>query len=1180
MIFQKNTMMHSCSKCGHANSISASVCERCASPLTRICPHCDFVNPANFKFCGNCGSRFGVNPRAVAVQSMPDTLAQKISTLGKQIEGERRTVTVLFSDLSGYTTIAEKLDPEQVYELIDRTLQAFTDQIYAHEGTIDKVMGDGVMALFGAPIAHEDDPVRAVRAALGMQDALKKINVDLETRLGISLRVRIGLHTGTVVVGNIGSDLRMEYTALGDTVNVAARLQSVAEPGTILVSRPVYQASKPLFEFRELGSIRVKNRVEPVEIFEALAPRQVAGRVRGIPGLTAPMVGREQEYARVRQAIDELTNQRRGRIVLVTGNAGIGKSRLTSEIKSYLANKWATVIEGACLAYGQPAYGVMLQILRALFGLRENDPEETAREKIEGTLHDLLPAAEAENILPYIEHLFSIRIFEKEMAARIRHLAPPQLQQQTFIAIRTLLVAKAKEKPLVLVFEDVHWIDSLSLELLLYLLDSVEHVPLLLYCNSRASEGVAAPRLLKLGEEMYAPHFVHIPLLPLSHADSIALVDLLLTIHELPESLKQMIPQRAEGNPFYLEEIIRMLIDRGIIRRGAHNWEVTPGADVENFLVPATLQGLIMTRADHLSEGARLALQCAAVVGRDFSYRLLNYVIDDARNLPEDLAELEERQLVTAIHNGNDPHYRFAHILIQETLYNSLLVRRREFLHHKIAIGIEMLFKDRLDERIEELAFHYAESKDWDRALPYAIRAGRQAADRFANEQALHHYQRAVDFLTRTNPTTAQKVETYSGLASVQTFTGDYAAATTSYLIALEIVRSTGKSIATARQSAELMRSLGRVCERRGDYAESLRWLENGLKELDDDPDLKSAERVRIYNDIGWVQYRRGEFDQAYEWRMKTLQIVEGTEHYSEMASAYNGLVALFTRKGDWARASAYAEKGLRLRERIGDLQGVSQSLTNMGVIAWEQGNWPLALEQIERSLDIKQKTGDIQGIALLNNNLSELYRERGDYPRALELAERALAIGEKIRNNNTILQALNNLAHVKILQNAHQDAAPFLHRCLALATEKGSKERAAEAQWLMAEVALSRGEIDSAAELANHALTLAQAIGKRYEASVLRTLAQIAFMQNNLMDARAFIERSIAIWNMLKNRFELAKCQRQLAAIQRATGQLVDAETTLHQAIETFTQLGAAGELKRATDELARLSNQLGIAR
>ncbi len=450
-------MPNRCPKCGHDNPPGVNVCGQCATPLAPICPHCGFENPANFKFCGNCGGKLDAaparvsppEPRTHTAAPIPAALAQKISSVGKQIEGERRNVTVLFSDISGFTTIAEKLDPEQVYDFIDGTLKAFTAEIYKHEGTLDKVLGDGIMALFGAPIAHEDDPARAVRAALGMQDALKRINADLEPRLGISLRVRIGLHTGTVVVGNIGSDLRMEYTALGDTVNVASRLQSAAEPGTILVSRAVYEPTKPLFEFRELGAIRVKNRVEPVEIFEVLAPRQVAGRVRGIPGLSAPMIGREEEFARVRRVVDDLATNRRGRIVLVTGNAGIGKSRLTSELKGYLANKWATVLEGACLAYGQPAYGVFLQILKSLFGIADNDPEEIAREKIERVVQDLLPGEESLQVVPYLEHLLGLRIFEKEMATRIRHLAPPQLQQQTFIAIRELLTALAQGKPLV-----------------------------------------------------------------------------------------------------------------------------------------------------------------------------------------------------------------------------------------------------------------------------------------------------------------------------------------------------------------------------------------------------------------------------------------------------------------------------------------------------------------------------------------------------------------------------------------------------------------------------------------------------------------------------------------------------------------------------------------------------------
>jgi class 3 adenylate cyclase/tetratricopeptide (TPR) repeat protein len=1110
---------------------------------------------------------------------IPVLLAEKITNAGKQIEGERRTVTVLFSDISGYTAISEKLDPEQVYDIIDGTLKAFSDEIYKHEGTIDKLMGDGMMALFGAPIAHEDDPARAVRAALGMQDALRRINVDLEERLGITLKVRIGLNSGLVVVGSIGSDLRMEYTALGDTVNVASRLQSVAEPGTILVSRSVYEQVQPLFEFRELGSIRVKNRVEPVEIFEVLAPRQKAGRVRGIPGLAAPMVGRAQELACLRRVADDLITKQRGRIVLVTGNAGIGKSRLTAELKNYLANRWATVIEGACLSYGQPAYGVFLELLRALFDIADDDPEETVREKIERTAQALLAESSLKEVLPYLEHLFSLRIFEKEMAARLRHLAPPQLQQQTFLAIRDLLVAKAQEKPLVLIFEDIHWIDQLSLDLLVFILSAVEDAPLLIYCNSRQGEGQGAAQIQRLGAELYAANSVHIPLAPLSHADSVALIDLLLTISDLPESLKQLIPQRAEGNPFYLEEIIRMLIDRGIICRRDDRWQVDPDADLTGLEVPRTLQGLIMTRVDHLSEGARHAIQCAAVIGRDFSYRLLNAVVDGAAELGEEVRELEERELIHRVAAGADMEFRFHHLLIQETVYHSLLLRRRERLHHKIAEGIETLYRDRSEEHVEQLAFHYAESKDIDRALPYLIRAGQHAADRFANDEALRYYRQAVDFLLKTNAPLEQRIQLYNGLGSVQGFVADYDGAINSFRTALELARTAGRM--PPRSVAEIMRRIGRVYERRSDYAEALHWLNASLAELERDPSAaRSEERARILNDIGWVYYRRGEFDEAYQWRMRSLQMIEGTDHYSEMASAYAGLVALFTRKGDWERALAYGEKGLQLREMIGDTFGMSQSHTSLGSIAGEQCDWDRALRHFDQALEIKQRIGDISGISRLNSNLGFLYLEKGDYARAALCCQKALEIAERIQNRNLICQALINLASVNILRNEFADAYPLLMRSLDIATGTGSQELWSEAEGLLAEVHLGQKQFEPARQLAQQAATRASEIGSHLiEGKALRTLAKLAREQGDLEAADDYIQRALRVMNDLKNPSEIAKTQFQRALLQRARGQLPDARATLEQVTHTFERLGAQAEYQRARAELERVSQAIPSA-
>jgi predicted ATPase/class 3 adenylate cyclase len=1174
-------MLNSCPQCGSENPVGTRVCMQCASSLVRTCPNCGFDNPTNFRFCGNCGNHLLGTPATPfdetqmerVYSAIPPGLAEKISRAGKQLEGERRQVTVLFADLSGFTAASEKLDPEQVYEFVDSLLKAFIDEIYRHEGTLDKFMGDGVMALFGAPVAHEDDPARALRAALGMQIALRRLSDELESRLGVSLKMRVGLNTGTVVVGSVGSNLRMNYTALGDTVNVAARLQTLAEPGTILVSRPIYEATRPLFEFRELGSIRVKGRVEPVEIFEVIAPRHSPGRVRGIPGLAAPMVGRSEEFARLRQAVEKLVSQRQGRIVLVTGEAGIGKSRLTAEFEQFLSDKPVTVLEGACLPYGQPAYGVFLRLLRAYFQIADDDGEETLREKIERSVRRVLEPDTIPQVLPYLEKLFSVRVAEKGPAQRVEYLEPAQLQQQTFVAVRALLMAQARKHPLVLIFEDIHWVDRLSLDLLISLLGTVEHLPLLLHCTSRPGEGSALPQIQKLGTENFPSSFVHLNLSPLSQADSIALMDLLLTIADLPEYLKQTIPQRAEGNPFYLEEIIRMLIDRGIIRRANTHWEVSPDADLAALEVPQTLQGLIMTRVDHLSESARQMIQCASVIGRDFSCRLLGNVMEGAPSLQEDLQELEDHELIRRVGGGNDDDYHFHHVLIQETVYNSLLLRRRERLHHKIAEGIEMLFADRLEDHTEPLAYHYTESKDASHALPYLIRAGARAAARFANDEALSHYRLAADSLTQTHPTVDQRIEVYSGLGAVRTFTGDYGGALDAYLAALDLIR-TQQGAQAPRFVAEMMRRIGRVQERRGDYVQALHWLENALTELDRDPSsIEAVERVRIYNDIGWVHHRRGELEDAYRWRMKSLQIAEGTDYYNELASVYNGLAAMFRNKGDWARAMAYAEKGLRLRETLGDTYGVANSHTNLGVLAWDQGDWNKALHHLERSLELKRSIGDIEGVSRLNNNLSEVCLVKGDYERAIDLAKHALAIAEKIKNSHLVCLSLVRLGQVEILENQTDRAIVDLKRSLNVATEMGSNENQADAQWLLAEAFLRQQRVDQAEECARLALAVASQMGKRLiEGSALRTLGEIACIRKEPATAAESLERSVVVFSELKNPFELAKTQFQLARLQRASNQPAQARATLEMAIGTFRRLGAEAELQHALAELESL--------
>lgn len=1208
--------MLTCPNCGHENPSDAIVCGHCATPLANLCPNCGFENPRGFKFCGNCGTNLLTANLARLSNSeqlrrlrglIPMPLVDKILNASKQIEGERRTVTVLFSDVVGFTSMSEKLDPETVYTIIDESVAAFREEIYAYEGTLDKFMGDGVMALFGAPIAHEDDPARAIRCALGMQNALKRVNDDLVSKHGITLQIRMGLNLGTVVVADIGADLRMNYTAMGDTVNVAARLQSVAEPGTILASRAVYEETRALFEFSELGSIRVKGRIEPVDIYQVLGIKREPGRVRGIPGLAAPMIGRDQEMTRLQRIVETLAREHLGGVVLITGEAGMGKSRLVYELKQWIMHTppldQIRIHEGSCAAYGQSAYDVFVQILNSLFEIRPEAAPDTRREKIHARLEEMVPSERARfEILPYIENLMTLPPQEREFAARIQHLEPEQLRQQTFLAIRELLTYAAQFHPRILVLEDLHWVDKPSLDLLLFLVNSLQEAPILFVCITRPADNQAAPQLQRIANSLHNGQLTHVPLEPLSRQASVALVEQLLTLANLPENLRSLIPQRAEGNPFYVEEIIRMLIDRNIIRRRNDRWEMSPGADVQSLQVPRTLEGLIMTRIDHLPESTRFTAQCAAVIGRDFADSILFRIAEtSSARIDNDLQELMDHEVVLQTFNSRERlpqngdaakvaalsvdgatvgtasierQFAFRHFLTQQTIYNSVLVRRREQLHHKIASAIEELYPNRLDENAERLAFHYGESQDAAKALPHVIRSAERAASRFANEEALAYYRTAAELAARIQAPPETRTRILIGLGDSQTHIGDFDTAAASLGAAWELARAQPASPQQARQTAEVARRLGRGYERRGKYDEAMQWLESALREINRDVSSSNAvERVRIYLDIGWVDYRRGNLDEAEHWRLRALEISEGQDYYAEMGSAYNGLAALYNLKGNWHRAIDYAQRGLRVREMIGDLEGTSRSHSNLGAIMLNIGEWDEALPHLQASLELKRRTGDAKFLASAYNNLGYYYLYKGDTTRARELLTTALSHTEKLRDTNAMCLALNALALTDVTDGEFSHAVALLEQSINAAEEMGAREALIEGEWILAEAELGCGKVGRAQAIAQEALEAAQTHGmKQAEASALRALGMIGRVTQNFSAAEPNLHRSLALFNELQNPFEAARDEFELGLLYRDKGWLTEARAQLEASYQTFERLGAAIFTQRAQNALRGL--------
>ncbi len=471
--------MRYCPACGHENPDDVATCLNCAQSLGQSCPACGHWMPAGTQFCGHCGARLpegSSSPTDSLWQDralhnlrtmMPTTLVEKINAASIQALSERREVTVLFLDVANFTAAAHRMDGEDTFVLIDKVMRLLVQVIYKYEGTIDKFTGDGLMALFGAPLAHENDPERAVRAALEMQTDLQPLRNRVKQEHGFDLRVRIGINTGLVVAGKVGSDLHMEYTVIGDTVNLAAHLETAAEPGTILVTQTTYERTRPLLRYEALPPLTVKGLAQPIVVYRPVALQEKPGQIRGLPGLEAPMVGRADALAQLAGALAEVRQRRHSRLVLVTGEAGLGKSRLIAEFRKSLAESQVSVCQGTGLAYARSTpLWLVANLLRDMLQLAETDPASVQQEKLQARLSQL--GCANDQVLPYLTHLLRLEQADSEATARLRLLDASMLQQQTHAALRQVLLAPARLAPTILIFEDLHWVDSASSAFLEY----------------------------------------------------------------------------------------------------------------------------------------------------------------------------------------------------------------------------------------------------------------------------------------------------------------------------------------------------------------------------------------------------------------------------------------------------------------------------------------------------------------------------------------------------------------------------------------------------------------------------------------------------------------------------------------------------------------------------------------
>src|SRR5215510_11878543 len=772
-----------CPQCSHENLDGVKFCGACGTRFASPCPSCGTSNPPTNKFCHQCGQALAPPPTPAARFASPQSytpphLAEKILTSRTALAGERKQVTILFADVSGFTSISERLDPEEVHQLMNRAFELILGEVHRYEGTINQFLGDGIMALFGAPIAHEDHAQRAVHAALGIQRILQGYGAELQRTRGITFRVRLGLNTGLVVVGSIGDNLRMDYTAVGDTTNLAARMLNLAEPGQVVIAEDTHKAVSGYFVTRPLGERAIKGKVAPVGAYEVVRARGLRTRleVGAERGLT-PFVGREYELTLLQERWAS-AQAGRGQVILLMGEAGIGKSRLLLEFQRRLADAPVTWLTGRCISYGKEmAYLPIIDLLKHNFQVEEGDDDAIVSAKIEQGMEAL--GAALQPSIPHIKYLLSVPPGDDA----VLRMDAQQRRLKLFEALRAMMLHGGQRRPLVLVVEDLHWIDKTSEDVLLHLADSLPAARVLLLVTYRP--GYQHP----FGERTST---TRIGLRTLSDHDSLRLAAGMLAMSEFPPELRDLLVRKVEGNPFFLEEVLTSLLEVGALRQRDGRYVLTK--PLSEIYVPNTIQDVIMARIDRLEEAPKRALQLASVIGREFTVRLLERISDGHAPLERFLQDLQGLEFIYERSVYPERAYMFKHALTHDVAYNSLLLQRRKALHRLIAMAIEDLYAERLPESYEMLAYHYERGEVWEKALEYLVKAGHKAQQAYANQEAREHYSRAVDICERLGEAVepATRMTIYAGKGAVHLLLSEFRASVEAQQCLLEVARQLG----------------------------------------------------------------------------------------------------------------------------------------------------------------------------------------------------------------------------------------------------------------------------------------------------------------------------------------------------------------------------------------------------
>ena len=1112
-----------CPNCDTANKETQKFCRICGAQLQRFCPSCEIAILPSDQFCGECGLEL----------KTAGTSTEK----EEKIAGERKHITVLFADVSGYTTFAERFDPEEVKDITSHLFGEIGKVVLKYGGFIEKFAGDEVMVLFGVPLSHEDDPIRAVRAATEIHRVVGEVSPKVQEIIEQPLSVHIGINTGLVVTGKSDFE-KVAHHVAGDTINVASRLCSLAKADETLVGQSTYSQTEGFFSFEPLEPVKLKGKAKSVLVYRLLSPRELPSKTHRLSGLRADLIGRKGEMARLSEAIAKLLDGK-GSVISICGEAGSGKSRLIEEFKATLDLEVIDWIEGNAYAYTQNiSYYPLIDLIRRELGIEESDSPVQIGEKLETKLKDL--AGLKEDVVPYLGGLLSLNYPELD------GVSPEFWKSRFYQAIHSTLLALTQRAPTIICLEDLHWADASFLNFLRRTLLEHEYTALFL-CVFRPPLTLFTRQEIMLMGDSYQP----IPLQDLTLPETQEMVMSILKSAAIPEELRKFIQEKVGGNPFYLEEMINSLIESGTLTRDADNWQLT--GTIRESDIPATIHAVISGRIDRLDGIAKRLLQEASVIGRTVPYEILKKITEHPDHIDRFLHEFELLDLIRRSPQS-EQEYIFKHALIQEVVYSGLLKKDRQIMHRRIGQVMEQVFQDRLPEFYETLAFHFMRSDLSRKAVDYLIESGRKGLKKYAVQESHHYYSEAFkilcDLLDKSDEGKKLLLDFLNEWAQVFYYRGDFKGLTELLLDHQELAESIADKACLGM----------------------------------------------FYGWLGFALFGAGKVKGSYEYSRKALKLGEEIQNNPIIGLACANLTWACAELKLLDQGIDYGMKGQEIA-RLHNLEPMFffQALGGMGMIYLFQGNSCKNFEIGKILLEYGERYSNLRSMVVGNIVTGYGYYLIGNFFASIECSKKAI----KLLNDPLFSEWPKLFLCMNyIINNQFQEAEELLREVISFSKGLGIDYIVTAARSFLGAVLITRGKISQGLKMLEEGrqllidnrrlfslhiieFTLAevyfQIATRARTISFLDALKNIGFIMKKLPFARRKAEcylnniimvgREVGATGILQGQAYL-----DLGLLHKLNGRIDQARTCLGEALKIFEQCESELCLKRAKEALASM--------